>query len=74
MTMPSHKQTFRVRQASTGRGFAVMDPERQREIATQAVPGSVRPIEVRPTRPVQIDWMRACLQRDAKPLEGSSSR
>lgn len=72
--MASSNQTFRIRQASTGRTFAAMDPERRPEIVTEAVRSSIAPIQARPARPVQIDWMRAQLQRDGDLREGSRRR
>lgn len=62
---------------SSGRGFASMDPERQRE-----VPGTVRgvAIETGPAprserlRATRLDWMRVSPERDSPNFEGSSSR
>jgi hypothetical protein len=72
--MASSKQTFRIRQASTGRTFAAMDPERRPETVMETASIRVAPIEVRPSRPVQIDWMRAQLQRDGGLHEGGRRR
>jgi hypothetical protein len=61
----------RIRTGSTGRGFACMDPERQREIV-----GYVRtlPAASVPVRAPNRDWMRMTPERDASVSEGSSSR
>jgi hypothetical protein len=60
----------RIRTGSIGRGFACMDPERQREIV-----GYVRTSPpAAPARPAQRDWMRVQPERDATVSEGSSSR
>lgn len=63
----------RIRPGSIGRGFACMDPERQREIVgyvhTLPPAGSVRP-----ARLVNTDWMRVPQDRDMTVSEGSSSR
>ncbi|MBE7366808.1 KGG domain-containing protein [Ramlibacter pallidus] len=67
-------QTFRTRTGSTGRGFASMDPERQREIVTESFRGSALRAPARPTRPFQTDWMRAQPERDTGNYEGGSSR
>ena len=61
--------------ATSGRGFASMDPERQREVV-----GYVRsnPVDTMPAqrfgRPAggRMDWMRVLPERDG--FEGSSSR
>lgn len=62
------------RTGSTGRSFACMDPERQREIAGDAVRGTPGRITTRPVRSFQIDWMRAQPERTASGNEGGSSR
>lgn len=67
-------QSFRTRTSSTGRGFASMDPERQREIASDTLRGSVSRVQARPSRPLPIDWMRAQPAGDAGMHEGGSSR
>lgn len=60
----------RIRTGSTGRGFACMDPERQREIV-----GYVRTLPAAgPVRPTTRDWMRVMPERDVIVSEGSSSR
>lgn len=72
--MGSSDQSFRTRTGSTGRGFASMDPERQREIATDAIRGSVSRMQARTSRPLSIDWMRAQPAPDAGMYEGGSGR
>jgi len=60
-----------------GRGFASMDPERQREVV-----GYVRTVVIEtttvqrtvPSRATRLDWMRAPSERDGANFEGSSSR
>lgn len=63
-----------------GRGFASMDPERQREVV-----GYVRPSAIETTPPVRstseravrtprLDWLRVQPDRDSSNYEGSSSR
>ena len=62
-----------------GRGFASMDPERQREVV-----GFVRPsaIETTPqgrssgerSRTARLDWLNVQPDRDSSNYEGSSSR
>ena len=65
---------IRIRQASTGRSYAAMDPERCPEVVAEPVRTRIAPIQVRPVRPPQIDWMRASLQGNSPSWEGSSSR
>jgi hypothetical protein len=64
-----------IRTGSIGRGFASMDPERQREVPTGS---PIRTAEdwspMRPIRPASSGWMRAQPDRDAGGFEGSSSR
>jgi hypothetical protein len=72
--MASNDHTFRTRAGSIGRGFASMDPERQREIITESYRGSALRVPVRPTRPFQTDWMRAQPERETSTHEGGSSR
>ena len=72
--MASSSERTPIRTGSTGRGFASMDPERQRE-----VPGSaIRTLEnwpsARAAKPSRPDWMRAQPDREAGMFEGSSSR
>lgn len=62
---------------SYGRGFAAIDPERQREVigfvrggAIETTPAQ-RPAAQRATR---LDWMRVQPERDSANFEGSSSR
>jgi hypothetical protein len=66
--------------SSAGRGFALADPERQREVvgyvrtspimtAPQSRTGSERVL-----RSARVDWMRVQADRDASTFEGSSSR
>jgi hypothetical protein len=60
----------RIRTGSTGRGFACMDPERQREIV-----GYVRTSPPSgPARPAGKDWMQVQTEREVAVSEGSSSR
>jgi len=62
---------------SCGRGFAAMDPERQREVVGYVCTG---PIETSPVqriaspRGTRADWMRVLPERDGANFEGSSSR
>lgn len=72
--MPTSQPPIRIRQASTGRSFAALDPERRPEMVAEPVRTRVAPIQTRPAREVQIDWMRARLQRDSRSYEGGSSR
>jgi hypothetical protein len=66
-------QGNRIRTGSTGRGFACMDPERQREIV-----GYVRTTPsrtpLRAAKPASMNWMRVQPDVDAGFDEGSSSR
>lgn len=60
-----------------GRGFASMDPERQREVVGYVHSG---PIETTPAqrtpapRSTRLDWMRVQPERENANFEGSSSR
>jgi hypothetical protein len=74
-TMASSTEFKAIRTGSTGRGFASMDPERQREVPGNTIrtaPETWSPL--RPARPARSDWMRAQPDRDAGMFEGSSSR
>lgn len=66
-------QGNRIRTGSIGRGFACMDPERQREIVGY-VRTSPAKSPVRPAKTANMDWMRVQPDRDAVFDEGSSSR
>jgi len=59
-----------------GRGFASMDPERQREVVGCALGGPIATAPAaRPgTRSPRLDWMRVQPERDSANFEGSSSR
>lgn len=65
--------TFRT--GSTGRGFAAMDPERQREVPSGS---PIRTAEdwspMRAARTARTDWVRVQPDRDTNMFEGSSSR
>lgn len=64
-----------IRTGSTGRGFASMDPERQREVPSGSPLRSAQDWSpMRPMRPTPSGWMRAQADRDAGAFEGSSSR
>jgi hypothetical protein len=60
-----------------GRGFAAIDPERQREVVGYVRTG---PIETTPpqrfgvTRSSRLDWIRVQPERESGNFEGSSSR
>ena len=57
------------------RGFASMDPERQREVPSGSPLRSAQDWSpMRPIRPTPSGWMRAQPDRDAGAFEGSSSR
>ena len=62
---------------SCGRGFASMDPERQREVVGYIPSG---PIETAPaqrqpaSRSTRLDWLRVQPERESANYEGSSSR
>jgi hypothetical protein len=66
-------------QWSSGRGFASMDPERQREVVGFVRSGPIatsqpaRAAAERTVRAQRLDWMRVQADRDAT-FEGSSSR
>jgi hypothetical protein len=59
-----------------GRGFASMDPERQREVVGYVRSGPIETTPAaRPTmRSPRLDWMRVQPERDSANFEGSSSR
>ncbi len=63
-----------------GRGFASMDPERQREVVGYVRPGAIetatkaRPSSERSTSPTRMDWLRVQPDRESSNFEGSSSR
>jgi hypothetical protein len=62
---------------SYGRGFAAIDPERQREVIGYVRSGPIETTPAqRPTaqRPTRLDWMRVQPERDGSNFEGSSSR
>jgi hypothetical protein len=63
----------RIPTVSIGRGFACMDPERQREIVgyVRTSPPAGSPRVVRPTT---THWIRVQPDRDLTGTEGSSSR
>jgi hypothetical protein len=64
-----------IRTGSTGRGFASMDPERQREVPSGIALRSAEDWSpMRPTRPAPSGWVRVQPDRDAAMFEGSSSR
>lgn len=72
--MASSTEFKAIRTGSIGRGFASMDPERQREVPGNTIrtaPEAGSPLRPRAARP---DWMRALPDRDAGMFEGSSSR
>lgn len=66
-------QSNRIRTGSIGRGFACMDPERQREIVgyVRTTPSRI-PVRAKPATP--MDWLRIQPDRDSGFDEGSSSR
>ena len=64
-----------------GRGFASMDPERQREVVGYVRPAAIdtapqsRSTTERASKPApRMDWMRVQPDRDTSNFEGSSSR
>ena len=63
-----------------GRGFASMDPERQREVVGYVRPvdtgtaAPARPAEQRSTKTTRMDWLRVQPDRESSNFEGSSSR
>jgi hypothetical protein len=63
-----------IRTGSTGRGFASMDPERQREVPGNAIRTLDGWSSARAGRPARADWMRVQPDREASAFEGSSSR
>jgi hypothetical protein len=64
----------------TGRGFAVADPERQREVVGYVRTGPIttapqsRTAAERVARTARVDWMRIQPDPDTSTFEGSSSR
>lgn len=72
--MASSTQGTAIRTGSTGRGFASMDPERQREVPVSAIRSAEDWSPMRPVRTARMDWMRVPPDRDANMDEGSSSR
>lgn len=76
--MASSNQDTRGPQWHSGRAFASMDPERQREVVgyvrsgpIETVPAS-RGTALRSARNARLDWLR--VQADRDNFEGSSSR
>jgi len=63
-----------IRTGSTGRGFAAMDPERQREVAGRPLRTAGDWSPLRAPRATRMDWMRVQPDRDAGMDEGGSSR
>lgn len=63
----------RIRTGSTGRGFACMDPERQREIVgyVHTTPSKT---PMRAAKPASMAWLRVQPDMDMGFDEGSSSR
>ena len=63
-----------------GRGFASVDPERQREVIGYVRPGGIetraptRPAPDRGVRSGRIGWIRVQPEQDGGNFEGSSSR
>ena len=63
-----------------GRGFASMDPERQREVVGYVRPAAIESAPVarvaspRAAKPARLDWMRVQPDREGSNFEGSSSR
>jgi hypothetical protein len=70
--MASSNERTPIRAGSTGRGFASMDPERQSEIAGNAVRTAQG--GARAAHPAGVNWMRAQPERTVTMFEGSSSR
>lgn len=76
--MASSNQDLRAMQWHSGRAFAFMDPERQREVAGYVRSGPIetvpaaRSASVRSARHARVDGLR--LQADRDNFEGSSSR
>jgi hypothetical protein len=63
---------------SCGRGFASIDPERQREVVGYVRSSTIETdtAQQRPASPrgSRLDWMRVQPERDSANFEGSSSR
>ena len=60
-----------------GRGFASIDPERQREVVGYVRGGVIDPTAAQlssPPRSSRFDWTRVQVDRDSGNFEGSSSR
>jgi hypothetical protein len=62
-----------------GRGFASMDPERQREVVGYVRPSAFESAPQgrssdRAAKTTRTDWMRVQPDRDSSNFEGSSSR
>ena len=63
-----------------GRGFASMDPERQREVVGYVRPAGMetapqgRSTAERATKTPRLDWLRVQPDRESSNFEGSSSR
>jgi hypothetical protein len=72
--MGASTEDLRIRTGSTGRGFASMDPERQREVSIDVIRFTEPKAAQRPGRAGRADWMRVQPDRDAGNYEGSSSR
>jgi hypothetical protein len=72
--MASSTEGTAIRTGSTGRGFAAMDPERQREVPGSAIRTAEDWSPLRAPRTARMDWMRVQPDRDASMDEGSSSR
>jgi hypothetical protein len=62
---------------SCGRGFASIDPERQREVVGYVRVASIETttvLRIASTRATRLDWTRMQSERDSATFEGSSSR
>ena len=62
---------------SCGRGFAAIDPERQREVVGYVRSGAIEappPQRFGVLRSSRLDWIRVQPERDSGNFEGSSSR
>lgn len=76
--MASSNQDIRGPQWHSGRAFASMDPERQREVVGYVRSGPIetapapRSTALRSARNARVDWLRVPADRDN--FEGSSSR
>ena len=65
--------------STLGRGFASMDPERQREVVGYVRPSAFESVPVRSAgeravRPSRLNWTRVQPDVDGSNYEGSSSR